>query len=130
MEVFLLISKIAKCSRHVYLESCGFSMLDATLWRERNHCGQPLAFPSSMRKNVIPSSNDITSSCFAGNIRDLRRDDNKVTTLPVHRTFFCIFFFLPFLHDYNVKISNFAFYGERKKNRRKFISPSELVCGP
>ena len=43
--------------------------------------------------------------------------------------FFCIFF-LPFLHDYNVKISNFAFYGERKEKRRKFISPSELVGGP
>ena len=129
MEVFLLISKIAKWSRRVYLESCGFSMLDATLWRERNHCGQPFVFPSSMRKNVTPSSNDITSSCFAGNIRDLRRDDNKVTTLPVHRSFF-VSFFLPFLHDYNVKISNFAFYGQRKKKRRKFISPSELVCGP
>ena len=27
-------------------------------------------------------------------------------------------------------ISSFPFYGKRNKKRRKFTSPSELVCGP
>ena len=38
---------------------------------------------------------------------------SKTTTLHVHDTFLYISF--PFLHDYNVKMPNFAFYGERKQ---------------
>ena len=34
---------------------------------------------------------------------------SKTTTLHVHHAFLCIS--LPFLHDYHVKIPNFAFYG-------------------
>ena len=58
-------------------------------------------------------------------IRDLRSndvDDNenvkktigligKTTTLHMHHTF--LYISSPFLHDYNVKMPNFAFYGGR-----------------
>ena len=74
------------------------------------------------RDAYVKTSNDITSSCFAGNIRYLniqRQDGNEnvsktiglisKTTLHVHHAFLCIS--LPFLHDYDVKMPNFAFYG-------------------
>ena len=53
---------------------------------------------------------------------------SKTTTSHVHHTFFYISF--PFLHDYDVKMPNFAFYGGRKQTTTKFISLSELEYGP
>ena len=50
---------------------------------------------------------------------------SKTTTLHVHHVFFFFFTFLcPFLHDYDVKMPNFAFYGGHtvNKQRRNFIS--------
>ena len=83
------------------------------------------------RDAYVKTSNDITSSCFAGNIRDLniqRQDGNENVsktigliskrTLHVHHAFLCIS--LPFLHDYDVKMPNFAFYGQRKQTTTKF----------
>ena len=46
------------------------------------------------------------------------------TILHVHHTF--LYISLPFLHDYNVKVANFAFY----KQRPNFISLSELGYDP
>ena len=47
----------------------------------------------------------------------------------MHHTFLYISF--PFLHDYDVKMRNFAFYGERKQATTKFsVSVSELKYGP
>ena len=43
---------------------------------------------------------------------------SKTTTLNVHHTFFYIS--MPFLHDYDVKMPNFAFYGERKQATTNF----------
>ena len=43
---------------------------------------------------------------------------SKTTTSHVHHTFLYISF--PFLHDYDVKMPNFAFYGERKQATTKF----------
>ena len=43
---------------------------------------------------------------------------SKTTTSHVHRTYLYISF--PFLHDYDVKMANFAFYGERKQAKTKF----------
>ena len=43
---------------------------------------------------------------------------SKTTTLHVHHTFLDISF--PFLRDYDVKMLNFAFYGERKQATTKF----------
>ena len=43
---------------------------------------------------------------------------SKTTTLHVHHTFLYISF--PVLHDYDVKMLNFAFYGERKQVTTKF----------
>ena len=43
---------------------------------------------------------------------------SKTTTLHVHHTFLYISF--PFLHDYDVKMPNFAFYGGRKQATTKF----------
>ena len=43
---------------------------------------------------------------------------SKTTTLHVHHAF-CTFL-CPFLHDYDVKMPNFAFYGGRKQATTKF----------
>ena len=43
---------------------------------------------------------------------------SKTTTSQVHHTFLYISF--PFLHDYDVKMPNFAFYGGRKQATTKF----------
>ena len=42
----------------------------------------------------------------------------KTTTLHVHHAFLFISFL--FLHDYDVKMPNFAFYGGRKQATTKF----------
>ena len=44
---------------------------------------------------------------------------NKATTSHVHHTFLYISF--SFLHDYNVKMPNFAFYRRRKQATMKFF---------
>ena len=43
---------------------------------------------------------------------------SNTTTSHVHNTFLYISF--PFLHDYEVKMPNFALYGERKQATTKF----------
>ena len=43
---------------------------------------------------------------------------SKTTTLHVHDTFLYISF--PFLHDYDVKMPKFTFYGGRKQATMKF----------
>ena len=45
---------------------------------------------------------------------------SKTKTLHMHHTFLYISF--PFLHDFNVKMPNFAFNGERKQATTKFYS--------
>ena len=42
----------------------------------------------------------------------------KTTILYVHHSFFT--FLSPFLHDYDVKMRNFVFYGGRKQATAKF----------
>ena len=51
----------------------------------------------------------------------------KTTTLNVHHTFLYISF--PFLHDYNTKSLNSRFMEDVNKQRRNFISLSELGYG-
>ena len=46
---------------------------------------------------------------------------SKTTSLHVHHTF--LYISLPLLHDYDVKMPSFTFYGER-------LSLSKLECGP
>ena len=64
-----------------------------------------------------------------GTLRSNDADDNgnvkkticlisKTTTSHVHHTFLFISF--PFLHDYDVKMPNFAFYGGRKQATTTF----------
>ena len=53
---------------------------------------------------------------------------SKTTTLHLHNTFFYIS--CPFLHDYDVKMPNFASYVGRKQATTNFISLSEIECGP
>ena len=43
---------------------------------------------------------------------------SKTTSLHVYHAFLCIS--LPLLHDYDVKMPNFTFYGGRKQTTRKF----------
>ena len=75
-----------------------------------------------------------------GTLRSNDADDNenvkktiglisKTTTSHVHHTFLYISFL--FLHDYDVKMPNFAFYGGRKQamQQRNFISLSEPEFG-
>ena len=45
---------------------------------------------------------------------------SKTTTLQVHHAF--LYISLPALHDYDVKMPNFAFYGVRKQPTTKFCS--------
>ena len=47
---------------------------------------------------------------------------SKTTTLHVHHAFLYISFL--FLHDYDVKMPNFAFYGGRKQATTKFYFSS------
>ena len=74
-----------------------------------------------------------------GTLRSKDADDNekvkktiglisKTTTSHVHHTFLYISF--PFLHDYDVKMPYFAFMEDVNKQRRNFISLSELEYGP
>ena len=51
---------------------------------------------------------------------------SKTTTLQVHHALL----YISFLHDYDVKMPNFAFYGVRNKQRRNFVSLSALGYGP
>ena len=64
-----------------------------------------------------------------GSLRSNDADDNKnvkktigliskTTTSHMHHTFLYISF--PFLHDYDVKMPNFAFYGGRKQPTTEF----------
>ena len=79
------------------------------------------------------------STAIIGTLRSNDADDNKnvkktigliskTTTLHVHHTFLYISF--PFLHDYDVKMPYFAFMEDVNKQRRNFISLSELEFGP
>ena len=52
---------------------------------------------------------------------------SKTTTLRVHHTF--LYISVPFLHDYDVKMPYFAFMEDVNKQRRNFISLSELGYG-
>ena len=74
-----------------------------------------------------------------GTLRSNDADDNenfkktiglisKTTTSHVHHTF--LYISVPFLHDYDVKMPNFAFYGGRKQATTKSYSLSELEFGP
>ena len=99
------------CLLHLCPANSGFSRLVSMLQRERNHCEQLFAFPLSMGIQVMPTSNGITCSYFAGNIRDLniqQQDGNedvnetkglisKTTTLYVYHALLHIF--LPILHE-------------------------------
>ena len=53
---------------------------------------------------------------------------SRKTSSHVHHPF--LYFSFLFLHDYDVKMPNFAFMGDVNKKRRNFISLSELEYGP
>ena len=52
----------------------------------------------------------------------------KTTFLHVHHAFFYIS--LPSLHDHDVKMAHFTFYGGRKQATTNFPLLSKLKCGP
>ena len=111
MSKFVLWGFHCTCLLHLCPATSGFSRLVAMIQIERNHCEQPFAFPLSMGVHVMPTSNGITSSFFAGNIRELniqQQDGNeninetvglisKTTTLYVYHALLCIF--LPILYE-------------------------------
>ena len=51
---------------------------------------------------------------------------HKTTTLHVYHAF--LYISLPSLHDYDVKMPNYKFYGGRKQ--ATIVSLSKLECGP
>ena len=53
--------------------------------------------------------------------KNKRVNEKKQQLCMVHYTFLYISF--PFLHYYDVKMPNFAFYGERKQATTKFYFP-------
>ena len=111
MSKFVLWGFHCTCLLHLCPATSGFSRLVAMIQVEGNHCEQPFAFPLSMDVHVMPTSNGITSSFLAGNIRDLniqQQDGNeninetkglisKTTTLYVYHVLLCIF--LPILYE-------------------------------
>ena len=52
----------------------------------------------------------------------------KTTTLHVHNAF--LYISLPSLHDYDVKMPNYKFYGGRRQATTNLFSSSKLECGP
>ena len=49
------------------------------------------------------------------------RNKKRQSVMHVHHIFFSFLYIsLPFLHDYDVKMPNFTFYGERKQATTKF----------
>ena len=52
----------------------------------------------------------------------------KAISLHVHHAF--LYISLPLLHDYDVKMPSFTFYGGRKQVRQTFLSLSKLECSP
>ena len=103
------LNKVTKEHRlNNYPASNGFSRLDATLRWERNHCEQPFAFPSSMRVHVMTTN--IQRQDGNENFNKTIGLISKTATLHVHHAFIFAFSLL-FLHDYDVKMPNFAFYG-------------------
>ena len=89
-------------------------------------------FPLDTLRKVSRTGLKITAGQRTiGTLRSNDADDNgnviktiglisKTTTLHVHHTFLNISF--PFLQDYDVKMPNFGFYGERKQATTKFYS--------
>ena len=111
MSKFVLSGFHCTCLLHLCPATSDFSRLVAMIQIERNHCEQPFAFPLSMGVHVMPTSNRITSSFFAGNVRDLNiqqqdGDENinetkglisETITLYVYHVLLCIF--LPILYE-------------------------------
>ena len=97
----------------------------------------PFAFPSSIRVNVTPTlKRQMTSLPLdlqelwrtqRSNNETATRTSKKITgllsnppTLHVHHTF--LYISLPFLHDYDVKMPNFAFNEERKQSSLRSVA--------
>ena len=53
---------------------------------------------------------------------------SKTTTLDVDHAF--LYIALPSLHDYDVRMPNFAFYGDVNNRQPNFLSLSKLECDP
>ena len=82
-------------------------MLDSIIQRTAKHlCSFALG---TLRSNDADGDETVTKTI--GLI-------SKTTTLHVHHTFLYISF--PFLHDYDVKMPKFTFYGRRKQATMKF----------
>ena len=77
------------------------------------HCltSRPLRIIGTLRSNDADDGENVKKKKTVGLV-------SKTTTLQVHHTFLYIFF--PFLHDYDVKMPNFAFYRGRKQPTTKF----------
>ena len=92
------------------------------LHRRENHIG--LGFCSHIKTVVAARFLYIRDFKIQGRGRQRESKKNtkglisKTTTSHVHHTFLYISF--SFLHDYDVKMSNFAFYGGRKQATTKF----------
>ena len=111
MSKFVLSGFHCTCLLHLCPATSDFSRLVAMIQIERNHCEQPFAFPLSMGVHVMPTSNSITSSFFAGNVRDLniqqQDGDEKINetkgliskTITLYVYHVLLYIFLPILYE-------------------------------
>ena len=82
-------------------------MLDSKIQRTARHlCSFALG---TLRSNDADGDENVTKPI---------RLISKTTTLHAHHTFLYLSF--PFLHDYDVKMPKFTFYGGRKQATMKF----------
>ena len=82
-------------------------MLDSIIQRTARHL---YSFAlGTLRSNDADGDENVTKTV---------RLISKATTLHVHHTFLYLSF--PFLHDYDVKMPKFTFYGGRKQATMKF----------
>ena len=104
----------------------------ALAWKQTPNTWQPNRWVRSVlercqQSHSGPRESSLLASVFQNVLRPLRSNDadhnenvkktigliSKTTTSRVHQTFLYISF--PFLHDYDMKMPNFAFYGGRKQ---------------
>ena len=90
------------------------------IWNPRRRIQKPRVTWSTSRGATKPGNRDFK---FQRRERQRERQKtiglmSKTTTSHVHHTFLYISF--PFLHDYDEKMPNFAFYGGRKQATMKF----------
>ena len=86
--------------------------------RERSRAQIPFPFPFERLPRKLLGTLRSKEADGNANVKETIGLISKTTTSQVHHVFLYISF--PFLHDYDVKMPNFVFYGERTQATAKF----------